>query len=644
MNGSSQSLSRALMSCMSCREQKLKCDRSQPRCSRCARRDDKCTYPTSRRRQVGPRRTIPELETRLANIESIVQSSRDDRLGRTLDNDDVIASFPDEDTHDAVENTDSPLDCEAKTASSTLQSVRMSPFGQVPYGGLLDDLAKIYFDKLHYGAPMLHRSRFISQNLPHNLRPPMYLRYVIAALAASIVENYRNVALTLYRQARLCIEEEELKDFRPQPVTLAQAQFWCLISNFEAQQTFFSRASTSLSRCLRIAQMLRLHQLDAVDGQLPPGVSETKNWSELEEARRTWWVIFCSDRFVSGSTGWPALINDDDISTLLPASEEAFESGVAESTGLLGDVLQQGCKKYSSFAGRVLVAHLFYQSAKHVSGHLSDEHSADIRNGSFWTRHTMIDNDLATLLMRLPEDLRLPGNLQCQNALFTNIMIHTAIICLNRAAIRETRRLALPSSLLNRSQARLLSAAEEIFNIFREITDMDAAFSNPLLVYCAYMASSVYLDASVAEDRRQAGFNLTYLLHIMIALSKTNVIAKSLAIQIAEDMKNIGLDSSAIETVAQPSMAPALVPLFTNCKTSSMILFCFAQNHSGRQNGTAIPPDSASEAFTRTAAVTDTAEATSRESGTREPVAGFAKETDSPILWVEMGFDMGYVG
>ncbi|PTB36157.1 hypothetical protein M441DRAFT_151489 [Trichoderma asperellum CBS 433.97] len=518
------------MSCVSCREQKLKCDRSQPRCSRCARRDAKCTYPTTRRRQVGPRRTIPELETRLANIESIVKSSRDDRLGRALNNDDVIASFPDKDIHDVVDNTDSPLDCEAKTGPSTLRSVRMSPFGQVPYGGLLDDL-------------------YASSDLSPNLRPPMYLRYVIAALAASIVENYRNLALTLYHQARLCVEEEELKDFRPQPVTLAQAQFWCLISNFEAQQTFFSRASTSLSRCLRIAQMLRLHQLDAVDGQLPPGVSETKNWPELEEARRTWWVIFCSDRFVSGSTGWPALINDDDISTFLPASEEAFESGVAESTGLLGDVLQQGCKKYSSFAGRVLVAHLFYQSAKHVSGHLSDEHSADIRNGSFWTRHTMIDNDLATLIMRLPEDLRLPGNLQCQNALFTNIMIHTAIICLNRAAIRETRRLALPSSLFNRGQARLLSAAEEIFNIFREITDMDAAFSNPLLVYCAYMASSVYLDASVAEDRRQAGFNLTYLLHIMIALSKTNVIARSLAIQIAEDMKNIGLDSSAIETV-----------------------------------------------------------------------------------------------
>lgn len=161
----------------------------------------------------------------------------------------------------------------------------------------------------------------------------------------------------------------------------------------------------------------------------------------------------------------------------------------------------------------------------------------------------MIDNDLATLLMRLPENLQLPRSLQCQNALFTNIMIHTTIICLNRAAIRETRRLALPSSLMSRSQARLMSAAEEIFNILREISDMDAAFSNPLLVYSAYVASSVYLDKSIAENERQAEFNLTYLLHIMIALSKTNAIARSLAIQLAEDMKDVELDSSAIETV-----------------------------------------------------------------------------------------------
>lgn len=43
------------------------------------------------------------------------------------------------------------------------------------------------------------------------MRPPMYLQYVIAALAASIVENYHSLALTLYHQAKLFIEEEESK-------------------------------------------------------------------------------------------------------------------------------------------------------------------------------------------------------------------------------------------------------------------------------------------------------------------------------------------------------------------------------------------------------------------------------------------------
>jgi hypothetical protein len=58
---------------------------------------------------------------------------------------------------------------------------------------------------------MLRRSIFTSNASSSNTRPPKYLRYIIAALAASIVENYHNLALTLYHQARLCFEEEELK-------------------------------------------------------------------------------------------------------------------------------------------------------------------------------------------------------------------------------------------------------------------------------------------------------------------------------------------------------------------------------------------------------------------------------------------------
>lgn len=74
--------------------------------------------------------------------------------------------------------------------------------------------AKIYFEKLHYQAPILRHSRFTSQGSPSDIRPPMYLRYVIAALAASVVENDHNLAMTFYHQGRLCIEEEEIKVWR----------------------------------------------------------------------------------------------------------------------------------------------------------------------------------------------------------------------------------------------------------------------------------------------------------------------------------------------------------------------------------------------------------------------------------------------
>lgn len=161
-----------------------------------------------------------------------MKNSRDDRLKRTSNNDDIIESVPDADERvdDAASKANSPLNKEAETESPTLPSFETSPIGQIPGAGCLEDLydssviivayviisnshfrTKIYFDKLHYKAPMLRRSHFLSKGSSSNMRPPMYLQYVIAALAASIVENYRDLALTLYHQAKLCIEEEELK-------------------------------------------------------------------------------------------------------------------------------------------------------------------------------------------------------------------------------------------------------------------------------------------------------------------------------------------------------------------------------------------------------------------------------------------------
>lgn len=63
--------------------------------------------------------------------------------------------------------------------------------------------------------------------------------------------------------------------------------------------------------------MLGLHRLDSPKQPTDPPLPPPGDFFEVEERRRTWWVIFCSDRFVSGITGWPALVNEKDVSRSL---------------------------------------------------------------------------------------------------------------------------------------------------------------------------------------------------------------------------------------------------------------------------------------------------------------------------------------
>ena len=107
-------------------------------------------------------------------------------------------------------------------------------------------------------------------------------------------------------------------------MTLAHAQCWCLISGYECHvHAHFTRASTSLCRSVRIAQMLKLHQLDIEQTEplrwglpLPSPVS----YIEAEERRRAWWIVFLADRYLTATTGWPSLIDERHVSPTVPVS------------------------------------------------------------------------------------------------------------------------------------------------------------------------------------------------------------------------------------------------------------------------------------------------------------------------------------
>lgn len=102
-----------------------------------------------------------------------------------------------------------------------------------------------------------------------------------------------------------------VKDMQTDVPNILHAQAWLLIAMFEGQQGIFSRASISFSYSVRAAQMCQLHKLPGNDHY--PQESMPPEWWQIEEQRRTWWALFNTDRLLSATTGWPSLIDMNDV-------------------------------------------------------------------------------------------------------------------------------------------------------------------------------------------------------------------------------------------------------------------------------------------------------------------------------------------
>ncbi|KAK0704044.1 hypothetical protein B0T26DRAFT_658509 [Lasiosphaeria miniovina] len=562
------------LSCFGCRNKKSRCDRAWPRCGRCLRLGELCVFPASRQSQVGKRKKVRDLEAKVDQLEGQLKSLKSAEaqqsqqcqpggdaalperaeLARPMPDTNQPPPFGLELDLGVDSNSLEPRPHVGGSDSLANEVIGLGLFEQLPSAQLIRELTDIYFDRLHYATPMLHRSRYTaSLYLPPHMRPPMCLQYAVMALATTTDDTHRHLTTPFYLRARAYAEADEMRG-RGEHVTLAHAQCWNLVANFEAQHLNFPRSSTSLSLSIRIAQMLNLHRIDNKGQPTRQTIMPAKDWSELEERRRTWWVLFCADRLASGVTGWPVLINERDVGgifTLLPASEEAFMNNLEERTSSLTSSLRQQDPEYSSLAGRVLASCLFHRTLELTSESFTQEASQDIQASPYWKRQTAIDNDLVTMLMFLPSSLQLPRNVRSLNAVFVNVIAHTAVICLHRAGLGKSRagHLKLPDYAIRQSQDRLLPAAEEVLNIVRMITDIRVAFKNPLMVFSVYMAALVFLDDFATEHGSQSESNLEFLLKIMATLGTTNPITRSLAIQLAMDMEKSGFDSSVMERV-----------------------------------------------------------------------------------------------
>ncbi|KAK1963674.1 hypothetical protein LY78DRAFT_188760 [Colletotrichum sublineola] len=552
------------LACVTCRSRKLKCDRVKPACSRCLKAKGECMYPESRRKPTFKRKNVKELEERLAQVEDLLkEAGKTTKEGLTTEGGmDSQVSIVLDDFHvdpemlvamqngSFNENTDffpqapgdGPQGPSFAQSSGELMGLGLSE--ALPPFEMMEELNKSFFERQHHFIPIIHPGRYLQSfySAPHK-RPPMCLQYAVWSMASNEHEKYSQYHDIFYKRARQYADVDEMKGFGEHFLTVQHAQAWALIATDEARCLLFTRAAMSSAKCVRLVEMMGLHRVDGDSQEMAPTLAPPTSWVDLEERRRAFWGAYCIDCHASIATGWPTLIDPNEISTHLPSSEEAFNSGCEETTAALPEAFEGA--SYSTFAAAVIVCFIFNRLLKHVHWERPNDRPTDVEYGEFWTRHRDIDNMLSSTFMFLPERFRLPQSMRDPTAVHANLNLHASVICLHHAAIDRIEKYNLPEKLKAASVLRLRTAAEEVVNIVKSTSHVNSSYKSPMVALSLYAAASVYVYSAKCDP--EVGLstadlqNLKFIVTAMEAIGRKHVITKAFLQQIYMDVDRNGL-------------------------------------------------------------------------------------------------------
>ncbi|PCH03971.1 Transcription factor [Penicillium occitanis (nom. inval.)] len=252
----------------------------------------------------------------------------------------------------------------------------------------------------------------------------------------------------LYNETRQMLEVLDTRDSDIDGLEIEQVQAWILLVLYEVTRSHSRR--------------------DGTGGILSP--STTEDWVTLEERRRTFWMAYLLDRFISVQNGLPLTLNEQVILTRLPAGDTEFQSEQCVQMGFLSEEITATtptvmspfaeCIVLATICGRALL-HKHCASVERVYGHTSQD---------FWDRHHWINNILSRritmLTMKYP-----PASQHIDPMLiFTEMVANTAILFLYK--IIELMPCQTPTSSANviEYKQRATKAAGEIVNITRALS------------------------------------------------------------------------------------------------------------------------------------------------------------------------------
>ncbi|PWY80622.1 hypothetical protein BO70DRAFT_46469 [Aspergillus heteromorphus CBS 117.55] len=560
------------IACVLCRKRKLRCDGKRPSCGTCSRLGHECIYDEVRKKSGPKRGYVKQLEARLAQVETLLKS-QEANAHPSLENGasfaatnsltGVLQAPPGDDVDPSMSLLDGAnAPALSVQAFSEAEGTRSSTSGgelislgleePLPAQEVIDELNAIYFEKVHPGLPMIHRPKYLaSLAFAPSSRPPVCLQYMIWCLAASVSDKYSSLHETFYQQSRKYAELDELKGLGGRVVSLAHCQAWLLISTYEFKMMFFPRAWLSSGKASRLAIMMGLNRLDGQGLDVKQTLPPANDWTEKEERRRVFWAAFCIDRYASIGTGWPFTIDERDISSKLPASDESFIENTPQETPLLPDVLEgEDITMLSPYGGVVVLGCMFGRNITHLHRPEPQDNDHDL-NGVYWQRHRSLDNILLHISLAMPCHLRLSVGTTDPNVIFCNMAIHTATICLHQAAIFKSEKNKMPEQIATESKRRCIVAADQISNIMKMISHLDLSVMNPFMSFCVYLAARVFIQyLKFRPSDSAARSSLQFAFSALHKLKTKNPLTGSFILQL-----NLDIEGSAFGDALQSKSA-----------------------------------------------------------------------------------------
>ncbi|KAJ0420204.1 fungal-specific transcription factor domain-containing protein [Aspergillus carlsbadensis] len=380
--------------CEECRRRKLRCDRKTPQCGVCAATRVACRFNHSR--PTPKRRNMLQLQQQIAALE--------ERLTVTSEKDPVLHGQPFNPSNNAptanrTETVSIPVSIEAQSAAVATVDLHLAPSPPQPSRTdipviVREELDQLYFDRVHAFAPMIHQTRYggwSSQQSKSEARGA--LQYAMWTLAASFSAQFQKLSRSLYDETRQMLDILEIKGRETDTTDIEHLQASLLLAIYEYIQSYDRRSWMRAGYAFRLVQLMRLFEVDS-----PTSGLASFDWIEGEEKRRTFWVAYCLDRFLSIRNRWPITLIEHLITTRLPAPEAAFQSGHPVEMEYLADVISShGPAQASPFSELVMMATVCGRAlVHHYQALVETNYKSSIRN--FHDRHQWIDSTLTQRL------------------------------------------------------------------------------------------------------------------------------------------------------------------------------------------------------------------------------------------------------